>query len=104
MEKNIKKTNEDIRNTKAIRIIVFRSNKEIYAQAFDISAGNVLVSSSSLKIGKKNPIECAKEVGSDLAKKISKLKASYVFDRRKYLYHGQVKALAEGLRQGGINI
>lgn len=103
--KNIKKNNfKKVEEFKEVRIITSRSNSTIYAQAFDIQSGKVLAAASSLKISKKKPTETAKEVGIELAKKISKIEAKYIFDRNGYLYHGQVKALAEGLRQGGINI
>ena len=103
MEKSTKKIELE-KNDQIIRIIVFRSNCAIYAQAFDAKGGKVLSSASSLKYKKKNPSIAAREVGVELAKKISKHKAKYIFDRNGYLYHGQVMALAEGLRQGGINI
>lgn len=104
MEKDIKKINKAMKNDKVVRIIIFRSNKAIYAQAFSVSESKVLASASSLKLAKKSPILLAQEVGVNLAKKISKTKAKYVFDRNGYLYHGQVKSLADGLRKGGINI
>lgn len=104
MEKNLKKIDKNIKVEKIVRLIVFRSNKAIYVQAFDVSENKVLASSSSLKIDKKQPLVFAKEVGTLMAKKLDKIKAKYIFDRNGYLYHGQVKALAEGLRQGGINI
>jgi len=103
MEKN-NKIDKKAENENVVKIIVFRSNAAIYAQAFNLSDRKVIASSSSLKITKKKPVLAAKEVGEDLAKKIIKQKVKFVFDRNGYLYHGQVKALAEGLRKGGIKI
>ena len=104
MEKSNQKISKSNKLDKVIRIIIFKSNKAIYAQAFDISEGKILAAASSLKITKKQPSVYAKEVGENLAKKLIDIKAKYIFDRNGYLYHGQVKALADGLRQGGINI
>ena len=85
------------------RLIVFRSNNAIYAQLVDDSKGQVLVSFSSLKMKKEKGFEAAKKVGLELAKLAKGKKISAcVFDRGGYLYHGQVKALAEGAREGGL--
>lgn len=92
-------------NTKP-RVSVFRSNKEIYAQLIDDVNGATLVAASSLdgtvaKDGSK--VEVAKRVGTLLAERAkSKEIASVVFDRSGYLYHGRVKALADGAREGGL--
>lgn len=91
----------------APRISVFRSNKEIYAQIIDDQNGVTLLSVSSrdkeLASVKGTKIEIASAVGKKLGEKavaagITKAK----FDRNGYLYHGRVKALAEGAREGGI--
>jgi large subunit ribosomal protein L18 len=87
------------------RLSVFRSNKAIYAQIIDDVAGHTLVASSSrdLKDASGNKTEIAKLVGQDLAKKATeKGIATVCFDRGGYLYHGRVKALAEGAREGGL--
>lgn len=86
------------------RISVFRSNNNISVQAVDDLTGYTIASSSSKGMDAKGTkIEVAKLVGKDLG---SKLKAqdidSAVFDRSGYLYHGRVKALAEGAREEGI--
>lgn len=90
------------------RISVFRSNKYIYAQAIDDVKRKTITSFSSLKFkDKKNlkKIEKAKEVGKKLAQLLlDKGIKEAVFDRNYYSYKGQVKALAEGLREGGIKI
>ncbi|MBU1017828.1 50S ribosomal protein L18 [Patescibacteria group bacterium] len=85
------------------RLSVFRSHTAIYAQLIDDRDGRVLVSSSSLKQKKGNTIEGAKQAGIELAKAAKGKKISVcVFDRGGYLYHGRVKALAEGAREGGL--
>ena len=86
------------------RLAVFRSSKHIYAQLVNDVAGKTILSASSLKIeGELDGIATAKEVGKALAKlatgkNISKI----VFDRGGYLYHGRVKSLADGAREGGL--
>ena len=89
------------------RICVFRSNKYIYAQAIDDIKGHTLASFSSLNLDKKDKsltkIEEAALVGEKLAEKLLKLGVKKaVFDRRGYMYHGRVKALADGAREGGL--
>lgn len=85
------------------RLSVHRSLKSIYAQLIDDSTGSVIVSSSSLKEKSGAGAEAAKKVGADLAKKAKAKKIKFcVFDRSGYLYHGRVKALAEGARAGGL--
>lgn len=92
------------------RISVFRSNKYIYAQAIDDEKRVTLASASSLSLknkkeAKKNKTEEAKWVGITLAKiLIAKNIKKGVFDRSCYAYNGRVKALAEGLREGGLKI
>ncbi len=88
------------------RLSVFRSNKQIYAQLIDDVNAVTLASASSRESGvdtNGTKVEVAKKVGQNLAEK-AKLAgiASVVFDRGGYLYHGRVKALAEGAREGGL--
>jgi len=88
------------------RLAVFRSNTDIYAQVIDDTVGNTLLVASTKELGKdrKGPkVEQSKAVGLLLAKKViaAGLK-EIVFDRGGYLYHGRVKSLAEGVREGGI--
>ena len=86
------------------RIVVFRSNRYIYAQAIDDVERKTLASFSGKGIeGKKS--EQAKKVGVKLAEKLKtkKIKEA-VFDRSSYSYQGRVKALCEGIREGGIKI
>jgi large subunit ribosomal protein L18 len=89
------------------RLSVFRSNANMYAQLVDDVKGVTLVSASSLEEGfnAKSPssVEGAKAVGELLAKKaIAKKIESIIFDRSGYLYHGRIKALADGAREGGL--
>jgi len=88
------------------RLSVFRSNKQIYAQLIDDLAGVTLASASSCSkdltaSGTKSDI--AKEVGKLLATKAKEAGIEkVVFDRNGYLYHGRIKSLAEGAREGGL--
>ncbi|TAK35450.1 MAG: 50S ribosomal protein L18 [Saprospiraceae bacterium] len=99
---------ENIKGTSSRpRISVFRSNNGIYCQLIDDRNGNTLVAASSLDKGfaggTKNKTEQAREVGRTLAEKAQAANISQVvFDRSGYLYHGRVKALAEGAREGGL--
>jgi len=88
------------------RLSVFRSNKAIYAQVIDDVKGKTLVSARLAEIKKtKNNAEGAKELGKLIAKRCQEAKISEaVFDRGGYKYHGKVKALAEGAREGGLKI
>ena len=87
------------------RLVVFRSNKGIFAQLVDDGAGKTLASASWLQLRptKGTKTEQAAEVGKALAAAAKKAGIeSCVFDRAGYLYHGRVKALAEGAREGGL--
>ena len=87
------------------RLVVFRSNKGIFAQLVDDEAGKTLASASWLQLRptKGTKTEQAAEVGKALAAAAKKAGIeSCVFDRAGYLYHGRVKALAEGAREGGL--
>jgi len=89
---------------KRLRLSVFRSNKYIYAQIIDDEKGGTLVAASDLgDLSNLGRLEKAREVGKILAKKALEKGIEYVyFDRRNYKYHGRVKALAEGAREGGL--
>ncbi len=86
------------------RLSVFRSNKSIYAQLIDDQAGRTLVSVSSSELGTTGPkVDISKSVGLKIAEKaVANGITEVVFDRGGYLYHGRVKALAEGAREGGL--
>ncbi|MDX2284192.1 MAG: 50S ribosomal protein L18 [Bacteroidia bacterium] len=89
------------------RLSVFRSNQQIYAQLIDDEAGVTIASCSSrTKEVSSQPLsktERSREVGKRLAEiALAKQVTKVVFDRNGYLYHGRVKALAEGAREGGL--
>ena len=88
------------------RLAVFRSSKHIYAQIIDDVAGVTLASASSMDKdfeGFGGNIEAATKVGNAIAKKaLEKGINTVVFDRGGFVYHGRVKALAEGAREGGL--
>ncbi len=86
------------------RLSVFRSNENIHAQLIDDATGKTLVAASSLEIkDKAKKTELAVLVGKLLAKKaLEKNLKSVVFDRGGFAYHGRVKALADGAREGGL--
>lgn len=90
------------------RLNVFRSNKQIYAQLINDDNGTTLAAASSREKGfdeKKeiNKSEKAKEVGKLIAEKAKDAGIdTVVFDRNGYLYHGRIKSLAEGAREGGL--
>lgn len=87
------------------RLAVFRSNKHIYVQLINDEKGSTLVSASDLEIKRaaKRRIEKGNLVGQLIAKKAQEFKIKEaVFDKRGYKYHGLVKAVAEGAREGGL--
>ncbi|MFM7487032.1 MAG: 50S ribosomal protein L18 [Cytophagales bacterium] len=87
------------------RLSVFKSNTAIYAQVIDDSKGVTLLAASSRDLDKKGgvKIDISKNVGKKLAEKaLASGIEQVVFDRNGYLYHGNVKALAEGAREGGL--
>lgn len=87
------------------RLSVFRSESNIYAQIVDDVAGCTLCSASSVEKGFEGGgnIESAKEIGKKIAgRAIAMGIENVVFDRGGYIYHGRVKALAEGAREGGL--
>ena len=85
------------------RLSVFRSNKGIYVQAVNDLEGKTVVSASSKGITEGTKSEIAAQVGEAVAKKcIEAGITEVVFDRNGYLFHGRVKALADGARNGGL--
>jgi large subunit ribosomal protein L18 len=92
------------------RLTVYRSNNGIYAQLIDDVKGETLVTASTLSPeireqadGKKKKVDISREVGQLLAQKAKeKGLNTVVFDRGPYLYHGRIKALADGARKGGL--
>src|SRR3989449_11333622 len=92
------------------RLSVFRSSKHIYAQVIDDAEGRTIASASSLEKDMRGSlktganIEAAKAVGKRVAERAAaKGVKDVVFDRGGYLYHGRVKALADAVREGGLN-
>ncbi|MEQ6121993.1 50S ribosomal protein L18 [Reichenbachiella sp. MALMAid0571] len=111
----ISKTNRRLRIRRGIRnkisgtadrprLSVYRSNKSIYAQLIDDATGRTLVATNTVEVGQSSVnIEASKSVGKKLAEKAAESGiSSVVFDRGGYPYHGNVKALAEGAREGGL--
>jgi large subunit ribosomal protein L18 len=89
------------------RLVVFRSNRGISAQLVDDASGRTVASAGWMQLKKTfkgDKTEQATEVGKLLAASAKKAGVeSIVFDRGGYLYHGRVKALADGAREGGLN-
>ena len=86
------------------RLSVFKSNKGIYAQIIDDTKGHTLVMANSKELGKE---KVNQEVSTEVGKKIAEKATAegieqVVFDRGGYLYHGKIKALADGAREGGL--
>jgi len=89
------------------RLSVFRSSKHIYAQVIDDVSGSTIASISDVKSKKASgpKSEIAFNVGKELAKAVKGKKIEKViFDRNGYKYHGRVKKLVEGVREGGIEL
>jgi large subunit ribosomal protein L18 len=91
------------------RLSVFRSSKQISAQIIDDEKGVTLAAASSLEKALREGlktganVEAAKRIGKEIAERARKAGVdSVVFDRGRYMYHGRVKALAEGAREGGL--
>jgi large subunit ribosomal protein L18 len=91
------------------RLSVFRSSKQIYAQVIDDEKGVTIVAASSLEKDRRESlktganIEAARIVGKEIAARaVSAGVKRVVFDRGGYMYHGRIKALAEGAREGGL--
>ncbi len=89
------------------RLSVFRSNNDIYVQLIDDENGTTLASASSrqkdVAAQKVNKVEKSKLVGAAIAQKSNDLGIkNVVFDRSGYIYHGRIKAVAEGAREGGL--
>ena len=115
MDKTIKRQNIRYRIRKKIagtnekpRLSVFRSNSEIYVQLIDDNEGKTLASASSrdkdIAAQKLTKTEKSKLVGQAIARKAGDLGLKdVVFDRGGNLYHGRVKAVADGAREGGLN-
>ena len=93
-----------------VRLSVFRSGKHIYAQIIDDSKGVTLAQASTVdealrkKVKSGATVDAAKSVGELIAERAKKASVNeVVFDRGGYLYHGRIKALADGARAGGLS-
>ena len=87
------------------RLAVFRSSKHVYAQIIDDVSGKTIASYSTLEgnITTKNLDSC-KQVGQEIAKRaLAKNIKNVVFDRSGYVFHGRVKAIADGAREAGLS-
>lgn len=87
------------------RLSVYKSNKGIYAQLIDDEKGRTLAQASSFELDGETSsgIEVSKNVGKKLAEKaVAHGVTAAIFDRNGYLFHGKVKALADGAREGGL--
>ncbi len=111
-ERRQKRTRASLRRKSGgrLRLSVFRSSKHIYAQIIDDTKGITLVAASTLdkdlrgKLKTGADVSAAREVGRLLADRAVKAGVKeVVFDRGGYLYHGRVKALADGAREGGLS-
>ena len=114
MDKNKDKKIRDARRHKKVRakiegnsarprLSVFRSNRGMFIQIIDDRDGKTLVSASSSEVTAKTKTEAALALGKLIATKAKDKKIeAIVFDRGAYRYHGRVKAVAEGAREGGL--
>jgi len=86
------------------RLSVYKSNTGIYAQLIDDDSGHTIASASSKELGQAGiTVTISRDVGKKLAEKaVASGIKTVVFDRSGYLYHGRVKALADGAREGGL--
>jgi large subunit ribosomal protein L18 len=92
------------------RLSVFRSSKQIYAQVIDDEKGVTVAAASSLEKAMRESLKtgatvaAARVIGKEIAERAKKAGVEkVVFDRGGYMYHGRVKALAEGAREGGLD-
>jgi len=89
--------------TERPRLAIFKSHKYIYAQIIDDTKGHTLASFDSRASKAKTPVERAKEVGVEVAKKAKAAKITkVVFDRGGYIYTGKIKMVADAAREGGL--
>ena len=89
------------------RLSVFRSNNFVYAQIIDTKGDTILgISEKQIKSAEKSlPVERAKQVGTEIAKRaLAKKIKEVAFDKGRFAYHGRVKAVAEGAREGGLSL
>lgn len=108
IKRKIRIRKQTVGNTARPRLSVFRSNKYIYAQIIDDADGKTLLGAGHIaakKADKKTKTEQAYQIGKVLAKKaLEKGITKVSFDRNGYKFHGRVKNLAEGAREGGLQL
>lgn len=115
ISKNISRQRRKVRIRKKVngtvarpRLVVFRSNMHIYAQIVNDAEGVTLAAASTLTLSKTEPgLHCNKSGAEMVGKEIARLAkekniSKVVFDRNGYIYHGRVKAVADGAREGGL--
>lgn len=102
----VRNTLKRVNRSGRLRISVFRSNKDIYVQIIDDAAHSTVLSHSSRGLKEAgDKTDVAKRVGLELGKRaIEQGLGPVYFDRGSYRYHGRVKALADGLRESGIQL
>lgn len=89
--------------TERPRLAIFKSNKYMYAQIIDDDKGHTLAAADTRSLSGKTPVERAKELGTEIAKKAKAAKvAKVVFDRGGFLYTGKIKMVADAAREGGL--
>lgn len=85
------------------RLAVFKSNKFIYAQVIDDAKGHTMAAADTRALKGATPVERAKELGAEIAKRAKAAKvAKVVFDRGGFLYTGKIKMVADAAREGGL--
>lgn len=114
LSKNLKRKRIHLRIRKKLRgtaeaprLSVFRSNRAIYCQLIDDKQGHTLATASSREsaVAAGNKVEQAKAVGKLIAERaLAENISNVIFDRGGYLYHGRIKALADGAREGGLKL
>jgi large subunit ribosomal protein L18 len=105
IQRRIKRVrNKILRQRLVPRLSVFRSNRFIYAQIIDDKSGKTLISANEKEVtSKMTKIQKATEVGKNIAKAaVAKKIKNVIFDKGAYAYHGRIKALADGAREGGL--
>ena len=109
VKKHMRIRNRFSGTTERPRLAVFRSNNHMYAQIIDDTVGKTLVAASTLEkdvkaeLEKTNNVDAAAYVGKVIAKRaLEKGITTVVYDRRGYIYHGKVAALAEAAREAGL--
>jgi len=85
------------------RLAIFKSHKYLYAQVIDDTKGHTLAAADTRALKGKTPVDRAKELGTEIAKKAKAAKVTkVVFDRGGFLYTGKIKMVADAAREGGL--